>query len=100
MAEKQKKMSNGHASEDSDDLTELMKRSRRWLLQCLRLFQSLDYEDERLQEHATELVKSLNDVLGEPLETEAESAAEEDDWDDDDENDDDDSSSDDDEMDE
>ncbi|QDS74494.1 hypothetical protein FKW77_006977 [Venturia effusa] len=52
-------------SEQADgDVQELLRRSRKWLQRCLRLCTTLDYEDERLQEHAKELVKELNDALG------------------------------------
>jgi tetratricopeptide (TPR) repeat protein len=97
LAEKQKKAANGHANDDSNNLIDLMKRSRRWLLQCLSLCQTLEYEDERLQEHAAEIVASLNKVLGEPDEAETQSAAE-DDWDDEDDEDDESSVDEDDEM--
>jgi tetratricopeptide (TPR) repeat protein len=39
------------------------KRSRRWLRQCLRLYDLYEYEDERLQEHAKELVVELDKAL-------------------------------------
>jgi tetratricopeptide (TPR) repeat protein len=83
LAGKQKAKRNGHANGDSTELLDLMKRSRRWLQHCLDLCQRLEYEDDRLREHATELVGTLNEVLGEPDETEAESAAEESEWDED-----------------
>lgn len=38
--------------------------SRQWLTQSLRLFLQQDYEDERLGEHAKELLASLNKELG------------------------------------
>lgn len=85
IAEKQQSKANGDSSADEDavdTVKELMKRSRSWLLQSLKLYRLVDYEDERLQEHALELVKSLNEVLGEPDEAEEEAAAEEDDWED------------------
>jgi tetratricopeptide (TPR) repeat protein len=53
-----------------DEEEELLRRSRSWLVKSLDLFQKLDYEDEPLHEHAMELVKELNDVLGEPVEEE------------------------------
>jgi tetratricopeptide (TPR) repeat protein len=80
LAKKQKAKANGHANGDSTELLDLMKRSRRWLQHCLTLCQKLEYEDDRLQEHATELVGTLNEVLGEPEETETESAAEDSEW--------------------
>ena len=44
--------------------TSLLRASRDWLENCLKLFAMLEYEDERLKEHADELLKELNDVLG------------------------------------
>jgi tetratricopeptide (TPR) repeat protein len=38
--------------------------SRQWLNQSLLLFKQQDYEDERLGEHAKELLAKLNDELG------------------------------------
>lgn len=38
--------------------------SRQWLEQCLKLFEAQEYEDERLGQHATELVGLLDKELG------------------------------------
>jgi tetratricopeptide (TPR) repeat protein len=84
LADKQAKQANGKVgAETAESINDLLRRSRRWLQQCLNLYQLLGYEDERLQEHALELVRSLNQVLGEPDEAEEAAAAEEDDWEDD-----------------
>ncbi|GAB0134384.1 hypothetical protein EsDP_00002761 [Epichloe bromicola] len=48
--------------------------ARKWLAQCLKLYAVLDYEDERLGEHAVELFQSINKELGEMPE------GEEDNW--------------------
>lgn len=48
--------------------------ARKWLAQCLKLYAMLDYEDERLGEHAVELFQSINKELGEMPE------GEEDNW--------------------
>ncbi|KAG5922435.1 hypothetical protein E4U61_005174 [Claviceps capensis] len=48
--------------------------ARKWLAQCLKLYARLDYEDERLGEHAVELFQSINAELGEMPE------GEEDNW--------------------
>ncbi|KAL9631265.1 MAG: hypothetical protein Q9164_005986 [Protoblastenia rupestris] len=37
--------------------------SREWLRQSLKLYEMLDYEDERLREHANELVEELDEQL-------------------------------------
>lgn len=50
--------------------------SRKWLVRCLKLYAMLEYEDERLGEHAVELFNSINKELGELSE------GEEDNWDD------------------
>ncbi|KAF2003355.1 hypothetical protein P154DRAFT_544014 [Amniculicola lignicola CBS 123094] len=44
--------------------TSLLRASRDWLDNCLKLYAMLEYEDDRLKDHADELVKSLNDTLG------------------------------------
>ncbi|KAL8823796.1 MAG: hypothetical protein Q9170_008317 [Blastenia crenularia] len=54
--------------------------SRDWLMNSLRLYQLLDYEDERLQDHAQELVGNLNAELGEVLDEDEEDGAEDEDW--------------------
>ena len=48
--------------------------SRRWLTSCLRLFEAQEYEDDKLGEHAKELLGSLVSEIGEAPEDE------EDDW--------------------
>ncbi|EFY88678.1 hypothetical protein J3458_003332 [Metarhizium acridum] len=48
--------------------------ARKWLGQCLKLYAMLDYEDERLGEHAVELFQEINKELGEMPE------GEEDNW--------------------
>ncbi|KAJ6445779.1 tetratricopeptide repeat protein [Purpureocillium lavendulum] len=50
--------------------------SRKWLVRCLKLYAMLEYEDERLGEHAVELFNAINKELGELPE------GEEDNWDD------------------
>lgn len=46
--------------------------SRKWLTQSLKLYEQEEYEDERLGEHASELLQSINKELGEPPEGEDE----------------------------
>ncbi|KAF2866705.1 TPR domain-containing protein [Massariosphaeria phaeospora] len=58
LAEKQ------NTNKDSDTATPLMRASRDWLDNCLKLYAVLDYEDERLKEHAEELFKGLDSTLG------------------------------------
>ena len=54
----------------------LLLSGREWLRNCLKLYHLLDYEDERLREHASGLVETLNAELGS-----AEIEDLEDDWD-------------------
>ncbi|KAH8697534.1 TPR domain protein [Talaromyces proteolyticus] len=42
-----------------------MVASREWLKQSLKLYVKMDYEDEKLKEHAVELIQELNKELGE-----------------------------------
>lgn len=51
-------------SDEGDTVRALLKASREWLQNSLRLYQVLEYEDERLRDHALELVKELDGVLG------------------------------------
>ncbi len=44
------------------------RSSRKWLTQCLKVFGQEEYEDERLGEHAQDLLKSITAELGEPAE--------------------------------
>lgn len=57
-----------------------MVSSRDWLRNSLRLYELQDYEDERLREHALELVQGLDAALGDAIEEEEEDSAEDDDW--------------------
>ena len=54
------------------------KSSQNWLENCLRLYQLLDYEDERLKEHAIELVGNLYRSLGDAAKEESDEEDEED----------------------
>ncbi|KAE8443063.1 hypothetical protein EG329_002386 [Mollisiaceae sp. DMI_Dod_QoI] len=54
--------------------------SRQWLQHSQRLFEQQDYQDERLGEHAKELLKTLNTELGDSTDAELEDAGE---WEDD-----------------
>lgn len=52
--------------------------SREWLRNALRLFRQQEYEDDKLKEHAQELVANLDGELGGPV-------ADDDEWEDEDE---------------
>ncbi|OTA82371.1 hypothetical protein M434DRAFT_17054 [Hypoxylon sp. CO27-5] len=78
MGEKQK----ANKSSDSDeDWKASWISSRVWLNQCQHLYKLQDYEDERLGEHAKELLSLIAKELGEAPAGEVE----EDEWEDDDE---------------
>ncbi|KIW06810.1 uncharacterized protein PV09_02490 [Verruconis gallopava] len=68
------------AADGADEEEELLRRSRAWLTESLKLYQAIQYEDERLRDHAMELVQGLNEILGEPNEDEGED--DDDDWED------------------
>lgn len=76
------------AQGEADTATSLLRASRDWLENCLKLYMMLEYEDERLKEHADEILKELNDTLGpsagEEEEDGWEDAGDEDDEDEDD----------------
>jgi tetratricopeptide (TPR) repeat protein len=52
------------AAGEKDTATTLQRASRDWLDNCLKLYTMLEYEDDRLKDHADELLKGLNDSLG------------------------------------
>lgn len=56
------------ASEDATiDQKRLLSCSRRWLLKSIQLYEMLEYEDERLRDHAAEITSELNHQLGPPM---------------------------------
>ena len=66
-------------SADAEELSALWRLSRSWLQLSLRLCQTLDYEDERLRDHANALVAELDQKLGGPA-PEEEELDEEEEW--------------------
>ena len=54
--------------------------SRDWLVNSLRLYQLHDYEDERLRDHAQELVRDLDSELGEVKDEEEEDGGDDEGW--------------------
>lgn len=62
--------------------TQSMISSREWLRQSLKLYEMVEYEDERLRDHALELVGELDAVIGDEGEEEADGGEEEEEeWD-------------------
>jgi len=80
LAEKQDSIKTQESGGVGEATRLLLQRSRNWLQQCLNLYALHEYEDERLREHASELVQSLNQVLGESEPTDEEDAAEDNAW--------------------
>ncbi|KAL4892164.1 SIR2-domain-containing protein [Aspergillus ambiguus] len=76
--------------EEETDVTPEARRhaslvaSREWLKQSLKLYDLIQYEDERLKEHALELVQEMNKELGEDMEDDsnAEEGEDGEDWED------------------
>ncbi|KAG9779491.1 putative assembly chaperone of rpl4 [Exophiala dermatitidis] len=47
-----------------EEVAKSQETAKTWLDNCLRLYRKLEYEDERLRDHAVELVQQLNKILG------------------------------------
>ncbi|KAL2756175.1 hypothetical protein ACRALDRAFT_2104561 [Sodiomyces alcalophilus JCM 7366] len=66
--EKAKQQANGakqpEGVAEEEEWKTLWRSARRWLRQCLRLFQQQEYEDDRLGDHAKELLASIDKELG------------------------------------
>ncbi|CEJ90718.1 Putative Tetratricopeptide-like helical [[Torrubiella] hemipterigena] len=77
--------SSQNGASENEDWKDTWRSARRWLAQCLKLYDIQEYEDERLGEHAIELVQSINAEIGEPEEGEEDWDEESDDDDDQDE---------------
>lgn len=60
------KLKNQGQPSDVEAWKTFWRSSRKWLRQCLKVFGQEEYEDERLGEHAQELLQSINSELGEP----------------------------------
>ena len=60
--------------------TQTMVSSREWLRQSLKLYEMVEYEDERLRDHAMELVGELDGILEEEGEDQGD-WGEEEEWD-------------------
>jgi predicted Zn-dependent protease len=73
---------NDRESDRTQTIEAALKGSRHWLKASMKLYELLDYEDERLYEHAKELVAALDTVLG-PEDEQAEGGEDEygDEWD-------------------
>lgn len=56
---------NEENEEENNLSTPSLSSSREWLRQSLTLYQIVEYEDERLKEHAEELVREIDGIIGE-----------------------------------
>ncbi|KAL9073070.1 MAG: hypothetical protein Q9161_003124 [Pseudevernia consocians] len=71
-------MKDVNGDDEKDDLsTQSMISSREWLRQSLKLYEMVEYEDERLRNHATELVRELDGLFEEEREDEVDGGEEE-----------------------
>lgn len=50
--------------------------SREWLKQSLKLYELLEYEDDRLRDHALELVQGMNQEIGEDMDDDSDAEGE------------------------
>ncbi|KAK1598029.1 TPR domain-containing protein [Colletotrichum navitas] len=66
IGEKVKGKDESQLDEDDEDWKSTWDTSRRWLMRCQKLYREQEYEDERLGEHAKELLASINKELGDP----------------------------------
>ncbi|KKP01206.1 hypothetical protein THAR02_06688 [Trichoderma harzianum] len=67
-----KPQQNGTEDSASEEWKATWGYARKWLTQSLKLYELQEYEDDRLGEHAVELMQSINKELGEPPEGEDE----------------------------
>ncbi|GAB7338973.1 hypothetical protein MBLNU457_5642t1 [Dothideomycetes sp. NU457] len=80
LADKRKNAgANGSSTKDDEDRIDTLKASRKWLLNALKLYELQDYEDDRLRDHANELVKELEGILG-PVPEDADADEEFEEW--------------------
>jgi tetratricopeptide (TPR) repeat protein len=77
-------------SGDEDVRKKSQEQAKTWLDNCLRLFRVQQYEDDRLRDHASELVQQLNKELGIEDQMDDDDAWEDDDEDEDEDEDEDD----------
>ncbi|KAF2209285.1 hypothetical protein CERZMDRAFT_47269 [Cercospora zeae-maydis SCOH1-5] len=69
----------GESSAEQQLYVRALKGSRKWLKTSLKLYNEQEYEDNRLFDHAQELVRELDTILG-PEDEDAEANADESEW--------------------
>lgn len=68
LAEKKEAPKDAEAEESPESKRQAsLVASREWLKQSLKLYDLVQYEDERLKEHAIELIQEMNKELGEDM---------------------------------
>ena len=84
MVERQKegKSSGGATGGDEEEWTAMLEAGRDWLRKSLELYERLEYEDERMRDHAVELVEGLDGLLVSTVTAEEEDGAADEDWED------------------
>ena len=83
LAEKQQAPKDADAEETPESKRHAsLTASREWLKQGLRLYDLVQYEDERLKEHAIELIQEMNKELGEDMEDDSNEEGEGGEWED------------------
>jgi predicted Zn-dependent protease len=89
LAEKEKEQptaSTDSGKSSNDKRHECMVASHAWLKRSLKLYVKIEYEDERLKDHAIELIQELNNELGEDMDDDSDSeddilgAGDDDEW--------------------
>lgn len=70
---------NEENEEENHLSTPSLSSSREWLRQSLTLYRIVEYEDERLKEHAEELVREIDGIIGEDERGEDEAGEDEED---------------------
>ncbi|KAJ5606165.1 hypothetical protein N7510_008946 [Penicillium lagena] len=85
LAEKQQAPRDADAEDAENPRHASLVASREWLMQSLKLYALLEYEDEPLRDHAMELVQEMNKELGEDMDdSEGEDEGDDEEWDDED----------------
>lgn len=81
LAEKQQAPKDAKAEEDEESPRHAsLVASREWLKQSLKLYDLLGYEDERLRDHAMELVQEMDKEIGEDIEDDSDAEGDGEEW--------------------
>ncbi|CRK45693.1 hypothetical protein BN1723_001036 [Verticillium longisporum] len=65
-------------ADEDDDWRAVWRSARQWLTVCLKLYEQQEYEDEKLGEHARQLLEAITKELGPAAENEADEVWEDD----------------------